>query len=197
MYAFCVVGLHVYHLRWRFLCRSYRVSGIWPVKSLSRRSQENVQGASEKIHHGLKHLSWHWTTSPACAGSRLSAWDGLLSLVTFWAVGLDVSPLFVFFFLSEGRGWWNTGDNVGQEREWGRCLLRWTHSHSWSEREENTYWFPDLSLHNYLLSTSFWGRNMCLVRSWKLCLEVSRVLAKRQLIPRFYLELQESFVEFF
>lgn len=56
------------------------------------------------------------------------------------------------------------------------------HSHSWSGREENGYWFPGLSLCNCLLNVSFWERNMCLVSPWELCLGVSRVLAKRQSI---------------
>lgn len=69
--------------------RSPKVSGIWPVKSESRRSQEKVQGASEKSHHGLKHLSWHWATSPALPDTVL-LWVNVITLgFIWWAVGMD------------------------------------------------------------------------------------------------------------
>lgn len=203
MYSSCVVGLHLYHLRWRFFADLLRSVGFGlsnPWAGDNRTMYRVPQRRSIMVWNlwaGTGQLPQLVLEQAVCLRQSPVTDD------MWWAVGVDVSPLF-FFLLSEGREGKRLvpGEALGIMRgrkgsEGGVWLPHWTHSHSWSEREERTYWFPGLSLHNYLLSTSFWERSMCLVRSWKLCLEVSRVLTKRQLIPQFYLELQESFVEFF
>lgn len=126
MYSSCVIGLHLYHLRWRFFADLLRSVGFGlsnPWAGDNRTMYRVPQRRSIMVWNlwaGTGQLPQLVLEQAVCLRQSPVTDD------MWWAVGW-MSPLF-FFSFEWGKGgeevgtWWSTGDNEGQEREWGRCL---------------------------------------------------------------------------